>query len=59
MKDLLSLLPTELEALLLSVGEPKYRALFPKAWKGMNLVGNPSSLAEIMRRFWEKRDNCE
>jgi Rad3-related DNA helicase len=34
-------------------GEPKYRALFPKAWKGMNLVGNPSSLAEIMRRFWK------
>ena len=34
-------------------GEPKYRPLFPKEWKGMNLVGNPSSLAEIMRRFWK------
>lgn len=34
-------------------GEPKYRPLFPKGWKGMNLVGNPSSLAEIMRRFWK------
>lgn len=34
-------------------GEPKYRSLFPKAWKGMNLAGNPSSLAEIMRRFWK------
>ena len=34
-------------------GEAKYNHLFPKAWKGMNLVGNPSSLAEIMRRFWK------
>ncbi len=33
--------------------EPKYRALFPKEWKMMNLVGDPSSLAEIARRFWE------
>lgn len=35
-------------------GEPKYRGLFPKEWKGMNLVGDPSSLAEIARRFWQK-----
>lgn len=34
--------------------EPKYRTLFPKEWKGMNLVGGSSSLAEIMRRFWKK-----
>ena len=34
--------------------EPKYRMLFPKGWKGMNLVGDPSSLAEIARRFWKK-----
>ena len=34
--------------------EPKYRALYPHEWKGMNLVGNPHSLAEIMRRFWKK-----
>ncbi len=33
--------------------EPKYRTLFPKEWKSMNLVGNPSSLAEIARRFWQ------
>jgi Rad3-related DNA helicase len=33
-------------------GEPKYKPLYPAEWKGMNLVGNPSSLAEIMRRFW-------
>ena len=33
--------------------EPKYRALFPAEWKGMNLVGNSSSLAEIARRFWQ------
>jgi Rad3-related DNA helicase len=33
--------------------EPKYRSLFPKEWKGMNLVGDPLSLAEIMRRFWK------
>ena len=33
--------------------EPKYRELFPAGWKGMNLVGNPASLAEILRRFWK------
>ena len=33
---------------------PKYRALFPEHWKGVQYAGNASSLAEIMRRFWEK-----
>ena len=33
--------------------EPKYRALFPKEWKGIKFAGNPSSLAEIARRFWK------
>ena len=38
MKDLLSLLPAELEALLLSVGEPKYRAaqMFPQLHRGLS-----------------------
>ena len=34
---------------------PKYRALFPAHWKGVQYAGNASSLAEIMRRFWEKQ----
>lgn len=34
--------------------EPKYRSLYPAEWKDMKLAGNPSSLAEIMRRFWQK-----
>lgn len=33
---------------------PKYRAMFPEHWKGVQYAGNASSLAEIMRRFWEK-----
>ena len=38
-RDLLSLLPSELEALLLSLGEPKYRAsqIFPQLHKGLSL----------------------
>ena len=32
---------------------PKYRELFPAHWKGVRYAGNASSLAEIMRRFWE------
>lgn len=38
MTDLLSCLPEELEALLLSVGEPKYRAaqMFPQLHKGLS-----------------------
>ena len=34
---------------------PKYRALFPAHWKGVQYAGNASSLAEIIRRFWENR----
>lgn len=34
---------------------PKYRMLFPSHWQGVQFAGNASSLAEIMRRFWEKR----
>ena len=34
---------------------PKYRELFPAHWQGIQYAGNASSLAEIMRRFWEKR----
>ena len=33
---------------------PKYSSLFPEHWKGIQYAGNASSLAEIMRRFWEK-----
>ncbi len=33
---------------------PKYRTLFPKHWQGVQYAGNASSLAEIIRRFWEK-----
>ena len=33
---------------------PKYREMFPEHWKGVQYAGNASSLAEIMRRFWEK-----
>ena len=32
---------------------PKYRAMFPKHWQGVQYAGNASSLAEIIRRFWE------
>ena len=32
---------------------PKYRGLFPAHWKGVKYAGNASSLAEIIRRFWE------
>jgi len=34
---------------------PKYRTLFPNHWQGVKYAGNASSVAEIMRRFWEKR----
>ena len=34
--------------------EPKYRALYPAHWSAVQYAGNASSLAEIMRRFWEK-----
>ena len=34
---------------------PKYRTLFPSHWKGVKYAGNASSLAEIIRRFWENQ----
>lgn len=34
---------------------PKYRALFPAHWQGVQYAGNASSLAEIIRRFWENQ----
>ena len=34
---------------------PKYRELFPKHWQGIKYAGNASSLAEIIRAFWEKQ----
>ena len=36
--------------------EPKYRNLFPEEWKGMKFAGNPQSLAEIARRFWQNQE---
>ncbi len=33
--------------------EPKYRELLPDSWKEVKCAGNPSSLAEIARRFWQ------
>ena len=38
---------------------PKYRTMFPEHWKGVQYAGNASSLAEIMRRFWEKHRKTE
>ncbi len=32
---------------------PKYRALFPNHWQGVKYAKNASSVAEIIRRFWE------
>lgn len=34
---------------------PKYRMLFPKHWQGIKYAGNASSLAEIIRIFWENQ----
>ncbi len=34
---------------------PKYRALFPNHWQNVQYAGNAPSLAEIVRRFWEKQ----
>ena len=34
---------------------PKYRELFPSHWQGIKYAGNASSLAEIIRRFWENQ----
>lgn len=51
-KDLLSLLPSELEELILSIGEPKYRAtqIFPAIHKGIS----PSELTNIGKATKEK-----
>ena len=48
MKDLLSLFPEELEGLLLSVGEPKYRAgqMFPQLHKGLS----PADMTNIGKK---------
>ncbi len=34
--------------------DPKYRRLFPTAWKDAKYAGDPVSLAEIARRFWNE-----
>ncbi|MBE6661695.1 MAG: ATP-dependent DNA helicase [Ruminococcaceae bacterium] len=34
-------------------GTPTYQKLFPKHWEHLKYAGNPSSLAEIVRKFWE------
>ncbi|MBR2353131.1 MAG: ATP-dependent DNA helicase, partial [Clostridia bacterium] len=34
---------------------PKYRHLFPAHWKTVQYARNAPSLAEIVRRFWEKQ----
>ena len=51
MKDLLSLFPEELEDLLLSVGEPKYRAkqMFPQLHKGLS----PENMTNIGKKTRE------
>ena len=33
---------------------PIYKNLFPKHWNHLKYAGNPSSLAEITKKFWEK-----
>jgi len=38
-------------------GTPRYATLFPEQWYGLRFAGNPSSLAEIARRFWKKSKN--
>ncbi len=52
MKDLLSLLPAELEDLLLSIGEPKYRAaqMFPQLHRGLS----PDGMTNIGKKTREK-----
>lgn len=36
--------------------EPTYKKLFPAHWKYLKYAGNPSSLAEIVRKFWENTE---
>ena len=52
MKDLLSVFPEELEELILSVGEPKYRAkqMFPQLHKGLS----PEDMTNIGKKTREK-----
>ena len=38
-------------------GTARYAALFPEQWYGIQFAGNPTSLAEIARRFWKKLKN--
>ena len=54
--DLLSLKPHELEELVLSLGEPKYRAkqLFVPMHKGTS----PSEITNISKAFKQKLDEC-
>ena len=35
---------------------PTYQKLFPVHWKHLKYAGNPVSLAEIVRKFWEKTE---
>ncbi len=39
--------------------EPRYRALFPQHWQTVQYAGNARSLAETVKRFWNKSDSCE
>lgn len=35
---------------------PTYQKLFPQHWQHLKYAGNSSSLAEIVRNFWENKD---
>lgn len=35
-------------------GTPQYARLFPEQWSRLQFAGNPKSLAEIARRFWNE-----
>lgn len=36
--------------------EPRYRALFPAHWESVFYAGNARSLAETVKRFWDKSE---
>ncbi len=36
--------------------EPRYRALFPQHWKSIQYAGNARSLAETVKRFWNRTE---
>ena len=40
-------------------GTPKYRELFPDHWTNAKYAENAQSLAEIIRRFWERGEKNE